>query len=113
MFMLSRAIDSEKRKKRYNLSGVSKKLIGFFLLLLILPLYSCSNILPEKYATPTFQSQCLPVFPDKNGWYGGDGAYSIKLDQERTLWLFGDTFVDRKEGRKDRFDMDFIAGTNL
>jgi hypothetical protein len=113
MFMLNKAIDAGKRRKRYNLSGVSKKLTGLFLLLLILPLCSCSTILPEKYAAPVSQSHCLPVFPDKDGWYGGDGAYSIKLDQERILWLFGDTFVDRKEGRKDRIDMDFIAGTTL
>ncbi len=36
---------------------------------------------------------CLPSFPDRDGWYGGDGAYSILLDDGRTLWLFGDTFV--------------------
>ena len=58
-------------------------------------------------------SQCLPVFPDKDGWYGGDGAYSIKLDEKRTLWLFGDTFVAHDEGRKDRIDMDVILGTTL
>ena len=37
----------------------------------------------------------------------------LKLDQERTLWLFGDTFVAREEGRKDRVDMDVILGTTL
>lgn len=26
-------------------------------------------------------------------WLGGDGALSIALDRERTLWLFGDSFV--------------------
>jgi hypothetical protein len=26
-------------------------------------------------------------------WLGGDGALSIALDAERTLWLFGDSFV--------------------
>ena len=33
--------------------------------------------------------------------------------RERTLWLFGDTFVAREEGRKDRIDMDVILGTTL
>lgn len=26
-------------------------------------------------------------------WLGADAAYSIQLDSERTLWLFGDTFI--------------------
>ncbi|MEZ5014365.1 MAG: DUF5005 domain-containing protein [Chitinophagales bacterium] len=29
-----------------------------------------------------------------NGWTGGDGAYSISLPDGRTLWLFGDSFLD-------------------
>jgi hypothetical protein len=90
-----------------------KKTASIVLLLLSLALSSCSTVIPEKYTVAVSQGQCLPAFPDNDGWYGGDGAYSIKLDGERTLWLFGDTFVDSKEGRKDRVDMDFIAGTTL
>ena len=56
---------------------------------------------------------CLPSFPDRNGWYGGDGAYSIPLDNGRTLWLFGDTFVADGEGRQNRVDMDLVLGTTL
>lgn len=36
---------------------------------------------------------CLPKFPYQNGWLGGDGAYSVPLSANQTLWLFGDTFV--------------------
>jgi hypothetical protein len=56
---------------------------------------------------------CIPSFPDRDGWYGGDGAYSILLDDGRTLWLFGDTFVSDSEGRQDRVDMDLVLGTTL
>ncbi|MFA5322573.1 MAG: DUF4185 domain-containing protein [Smithella sp.] len=90
---------------------MTKKPLFIFLLLLSLNLCSCSFLIPEKHTATVFPGQCLPVFPDKGGWYGGDGAYAIKLDQERTLWLFGDTFVAREEGRKDRVDMDIILGT--
>jgi hypothetical protein len=90
-----------------------KKSLSIILLLLSIPLFSCSNFLSEKYTIKVNQGQCLPAFPDKDGWYGGDGAYSIKLDGERTLWLFGDTFVAREEGRKDRAGMDVILGTTL
>jgi hypothetical protein len=93
---------------------MKKKSASIVLLLLSVFLFSCSTVVPEKYtASVSVKEQCLPVFPDKDGWYGGDGAYSIRLDRERTLWLFGDTFVDRDEGKKDRIDMDFIAGTTI
>lgn len=58
-------------------------------------------------------ARCIPSFPDRDGWYGGDGAYSILLDDGRTLWLFGDTFVSDREGRKNRVDMDLVLGTTL
>jgi hypothetical protein len=29
-----------------------------------------------------------------NGWTGGNGAYSIKLPDDRILWLFGASFLD-------------------
>lgn len=56
---------------------------------------------------------CLPSFPDRDGWYGGDGAYSIQLNDGRTLWLFGDTFAADGEGRQNRVDMDVVLGTTL
>jgi hypothetical protein len=101
-------------KKRINKSfSMMNKSIGLILLLLSIPLFSCSTFLPEKYTAEVPRGQCLPVFPDKDGWYGGDGAYSIKLDGERTLWLFGDTFVAHEEGRKDRVNMNVVLGTTL
>ena len=38
------------------------------------------------------------AFDRSSGWVGGDGAYSTALGRDRTLWLFGDTFVGRVEG---------------
>jgi hypothetical protein len=98
---------------QHNLLNVTRKLSWITLILLIIPLFSCSTLLPEKYTAEVPTGQCLPVFPDNNGWYGGDGAYSIPLDKERTLWVFGDTFIANEEGRKDRIDMDVILGTTL
>jgi hypothetical protein len=40
-------------------------------------------------------SGCLPNFPYKDGWLGGDAAYSIPLAAGQSLWLFGDSFVAR------------------
>jgi len=61
----------------------------------------------------SISADCLPCFPNKDGWYGGDAAYSIRLDKNRTLWLFGDTFVSGEQGRQDRIDMDVVLGTTL
>lgn len=57
--------------------------------------------------------QCRPAFPDRDGWYGGDGAYSIRLDDRRTLWLFGDSFASEEEGRRDRIGMTVVLGTTV
>ena len=80
----------------------------FRLFCLSVLLVSCSMFIPLKHP-----AQCLPDFPYKDGWYGGDGAYSIALDERRTLWIFGDTFVSEDKGRKDRIGMDVILGTTL
>jgi len=34
------------------------------------------------------------LFRSSSNWLGADGAYSIYLGDERTLWLFGDTWID-------------------
>jgi hypothetical protein len=39
------------------------------------------------------QGRPLPDFPYAEGWLGADDAYSIPLAGDRSLWLFGDTFV--------------------
>ena len=83
------------------------------LLLFIFLFFGCSTLLYENHSAAVRECQCLPVFPDKDGWYGGDGAYSIQFDAERTLWLFGDTFVAEEAGRKDRIGMDVVLGTTL
>lgn len=36
---------------------------------------------------------CVPEFPLTDGFLGADGAYSVPLDEGRSLWLFGDTFI--------------------
>jgi hypothetical protein len=92
---------------------MAKKLAWLILFLLSILLSACSTVQLEKYPVDLPATQCLPSFPDKDGWYGGDGAYSIKLDQERTLWLFGDTFVAGEEGKKDCVDMQVVLGTTL
>ncbi len=92
---------------------IKKSFRGLILLLFIISLFSCSTLTAGRYGTNVSRDHCLPVFPDRDGWYGGDGAYSIKLDKERTLWVFGDTFVGCPGCRRDRVDMDVVLGTTV
>lgn len=80
----------------------------FMLLCVCVWLISCSTLAPLKPS-----GQCIPDFPYKDGWYGGDGAYSIQIDERRTLWLFGDTFAAEDTERKDRIGMDIVMGNTL
>ena len=100
-------------KTFFRTSNVAKKALLFGLSLLILTQVTSCATFRETNHVGTHEAQCLPDFPDKDNWYGGDGAYSIALDKERTLWLFGDTFVAREKGRKDRIDMDVVMGTTM
>lgn len=83
------------------------------ILLICVLLSSCSSVLEGAHDPRSASSVCLPCFPDKDGWYGADGAYSIRLDDRRVLWLFGDSFVSDREGRQDRADMKVVLGTTL
>ena len=38
-------------------------------------------------------ARSVPDFPYSQGWLGADDAYSIPISPNRSLWLFGDTFV--------------------
>jgi hypothetical protein len=85
----------------------------FVLLLSCTLFFSCSPLLERAHSPQPASPSCLPSFPYKDGWYGGDGAYSIRLDDKRILWLFGDTFVSDEPGRQDRVDMKVVLGTTL
>ncbi|MBL8739546.1 MAG: DUF4185 domain-containing protein, partial [Myxococcales bacterium] len=58
------------------------------------------------------------LFHQDEHWLGSDGAFSIPLDGERTLWLFGDTFVatsdelDRTESRMVRNSVAIQVGSD-
>lgn len=100
-------------KTFFRSSNMTKKTIFWGLSLLILTQVESCAPLRETNSVVSPKAQCLPDFPDKDNWYGGDGAYSIALDKERTLWVFGDTFVASEQGRKDRIGMDVVMGTTM
>jgi hypothetical protein len=71
-----------------------------FIVFLILLLSACAG----RHQLPQFRVEPLPryeaLFQRSKGWTGGDGIFSVGLDPNRALWLFGDTFIGEvKEGR--------------
>lgn len=68
-------------------------------------LLGCATLAP-----PEPQTECGPPrFPYRDGWLGGDAAYSIPLAESRSLWLFGDSFVGPPDAsRRDGEDVAFI-----
>jgi hypothetical protein len=53
---------------------------------------------------------CIPSFPYDDGWLGGDAAYSIRLSDTKSVWLFGDSFVGNP-GQKTRSGSKMVSNT--
>src|SRR5258708_106741 len=59
------------------------------------------------------------VFHQDPRWLGGDGAYSIDLGGDRTLWLYGDSFIStspahvRTESTMVRNSVSVMTGHDL
>src|SRR5262245_58918263 len=55
---------------------------------------TAKNAPPENF---TFSAESWPeadqLFHSDPRWIGADAAYSVDLGGDRTLWLFGDSFV--------------------
>jgi len=71
-------------KISFTSPDLAKKALRLGLSILIIALVSSCAVWKEKQPDDFPKAQCLPDFPDKDSWYGGDGAYSIALDKERT-----------------------------
>lgn len=60
---------------------------------------------------PTWSELFTPT--DSHGkriWSGGDGAYTVPIDGDRTLWLFGDTYLTEVENGERVGRADVVAG---
>ncbi|UCF90624.1 MAG: DUF4185 domain-containing protein [Desulfobacterales bacterium] len=69
----------------------AQKYIPKVLPLILLLLFVAGMPPPDVAVEPAPQYDAL--FQRKDGWTGADGAYSVPLSDEVTLWLFGDTWI--------------------
>ena len=51
---------------------------------------------PALKSSTIISQTCLPEFPLKEGWLGGDGDVSVPLNATTTLFIFSDTWVGTK-----------------
>jgi hypothetical protein len=54
---------------------------------------SLGSLAQQAATTQSISSRGEISFPDQKRWLGADDAYSIPLEDGRSLWLFGDTFI--------------------
>lgn len=50
----------------------------------------------EAKSSAIISQACLPEFPLKDGWLGGDGDVSVPINSTTTLFVFSDTYVGTK-----------------
>ncbi|MFO0608255.1 MAG: DUF4185 domain-containing protein [Polyangiales bacterium] len=62
-------------------------------LVALVALAACADDLTPRYFRAAQWPQADRAFRGEARWLGGDGAYSVDLGGNRTLWLFGDSFV--------------------
>ncbi|MEJ2728837.1 MAG: DUF4185 domain-containing protein [Deltaproteobacteria bacterium] len=71
-----------------------------FVILLAVTLLCCAGRKPELNVAVQTLPQYDALFSNEDGWTGGDGAYSVALDQHTIAWFFGDTWIGQiKNGR--------------
>ena len=47
-------------------------------------------------------STYIKLFTRDQGWTGGDATYSVDLKNGKTLWMFGDTFINQVNPDRSR-----------
>jgi hypothetical protein len=79
----------------------------------------CPTDTPPISTDVTRQVPLDQAFHQEPRWLGGDGAYTIDLGGDRTLWLFGDSFIatspnlTRSESTMVRNSIAIMTGNNL
>ena len=82
--------------------GGSKRLsirfsAGWAIWLALVPLLFLRTVSAQSTAPAVNdRTTSLPDFSYTQGWLGADDAYSVPLGADKSLWLFGDTFVGSK-----------------
>ncbi|MBL0131441.1 MAG: DUF4185 domain-containing protein [Chitinophagaceae bacterium] len=71
------------------------------------------SINPTNDAPVSFKRKCLPAFPLKDGWLGGDGDVSLVVNETEDLFLFSDSDVGQSgdTSRQQAKDHTLVSNT--
>ncbi len=87
-------------KNRFRSSLLICGLIAFSNLSPTVVLCGAANAIPFSMKSVTADDYLTKSFHQDPKWRGADGACSVRLDANRTVWLFGDTFIRKAESQK-------------
>lgn len=58
-----------------------------------------------------FFQPCIPVFPHKDGWLGGDADVSVPINDTQSVYIFGDTYVGQKGDTRQAKELKMVSST--
>ncbi|HEX3625791.1 MAG TPA: DUF4185 domain-containing protein [Verrucomicrobiae bacterium] len=80
-----------------------RTILAFAAMLTLAAFYAAAGDLSFRVSAAPEWNQ---MFQRTNGWLGADVAYSVPLSSDKTLWLFGDTFVGQiRDGKRESTKM--------
>lgn len=89
---------------------INKKLIFLFLSCALATVVGCTSAPSTQSASETYKDTVFTAyFHRESGWIAGDGALSIDLNNGKSLWLFGDSYVDQYDPETKTVPCLFVA----
>lgn len=68
-------------------------------------------LLLEEPVRRQFFQQCIPAFPHKDGWLGGDADVSVPINDTQSVYIFGDSYVGQKDYNRQSNDLKMVSST--
>jgi hypothetical protein len=63
-------------------------------------LFALGSLAPPVVTSAAPAPEWTAKFAGTSGWIGGDAVYSVRVNEKRVLWFFGDTFIGTVKGGK-------------
>lgn len=58
-----------------------------------------------------FSQPCIPAFPHKDGWLGGDADVSVPINDTQSVYVFGDSYVGQKGDNRRARDLKMVSSS--
>jgi hypothetical protein len=92
VFVINFFILSQEAQISFSINEMASRKY-LFIILLSVSLLCCAGAKPEPHIAVEALPQYDALFSNEDGWTGGDGVYSVLLNQHTIAWFFGDTWI--------------------